>query len=255
MPLPNYTVPTTKQRTYKPARRGGGGYEPGEYNPVTRRREGTWNAEGTQETGYFGEAVPGLRLGNYQYIRTGTTNPHGMQVRRMYDMGRGDRGGGGGSRGSMRALADLSMLEDDIDVPEAPTFEAPAVPAMSEAMTAAERAALTRTKERSGLRMQSAMKALEGFAGEHNLEGSGREAGAMSDIFSSGLGEQAETERGLLASRTGRLRDLEDMDYGGRMTAAERNFSGAQEQNRLRVDAQRTRLDIARLLAQYGMGY
>lgn len=246
MPLPDYTVPTQTRRTYRPARRGGGGFAPGEYNPLRGRPEGTWNAEGTEEGAYFGGGSQGA-------APMGFNNPWGARHRGT--LGTGSGGAGGGGRRSMRALADLSMLDDEIDVPDAPTFDAPAVPAMSEAMTAAERAALTSTKERSGLRMQRGLKDLQGYGAEHNLTGSGRESGAMSALLASGLGDMAETERGLLGSRTGRLRDLEDMDYGGRMTAAERNFSGAQERNRQLVDAQRQRLDIARLLAQYGMGY
>jgi len=246
MPLPDYTTPTPQRRTYRPARRGGGGYAPGEYNPLRGRPEGTWNEAGTEEGAYFGGGSQGA-------APMGFNNPWG--ARHRGNLGAGGGGAGGRGRGSMRALADLSLLDEDIDVPDAPTFEAPDVPVMSEQMTAAERAALTSTKERSGLRMQRGMKDLQGYAAEHGLTGSGRESGAMSALLAAGLGDMAETERGLLGSRTGRLRDLEDMDYRGRYGAAERNFSGAQEHNRLIVDAQRQRLETLRLLAQYGMGY
>lgn len=210
-----------------------------ETDPMGRVHQFSPNADGAgvwQQVGTAGSAMDGLSA-----------------------VGRGSGGGAGSTAPDPRFLAKIDELwnKGPITVPDAPVYTAPTPPALDPQITPGERAQLTSSKERTGLRLQAGMKALnDQMAGGDYLFGSGKHSRGMAALVQQAMGDMEETERGLLGSRTQRVRDLEDVGYQGQVHAANQNFGGQQAANAQRVQAQiASRNSLAQLLSYYGMAY
>jgi hypothetical protein len=192
-------------------------------------------------------------LGNYQYTPTGTTNPHGMQVRRTYDMG----GGGDGGGGDARRRSALDALAREIRGGYQPQ-RVPAPDVITSGSTepydrAAEAASYGRAKERTGLAAQAAMKGLRGQMSRRGIGGSGLEGEATGRLFEAGLGDLAETDRTLAEGAAGRAFTAEQANTDRRIGQTHYNTDLERWYQDANIDAQGRRMS---LLAQiYGSYY
>lgn len=101
--------------------------------------------------------------------------------------------------------------------------------------SAAEAAALTSAKERSGERLSSSLRGLREMMAERGIGGSGIEAANTRGLVGGALQDMNDTERGIIQGRVGRAQQVED-----------RNFAAQQAANQQRIQV---------LLSLYGMAY
>ena len=157
----------------------------------------------------------------------------------------GSSGGGSGGddgrdpaiKASMLAL--INSLKDKGPMPEPPQ------PFDMADESAAETAMRTQAKENAGLRLQGSVKALGGLMSRRGIGGSGIHGSKLAGLVNANAGEQAQTDRDVLFSRTNRARDIANQEYDARNNYDARlQQYHAQEQQR-----------IQGLLSYYGMLY
>jgi hypothetical protein len=122
----------------------------------------------------------------------------------------------------------------------------------SGAASAADTASRTDAKERNAHRTTAAMRGLDSAMNARGIFGSKIHGGEMGDLFTTGLGEEAATDRGLLMAEGQRSFDVED-----------RNFEAAHDERMAALNAQYQRQlqlanpqqSILTILQNYGMRY
>jgi hypothetical protein len=160
---------------------------------------------------------------------------------------------GGAARASASASSDpgadrrnlaLSALEAEIRGQGEGSYQAPQTSVERSNYAedpAADRAQYGKAKERIGLALQSALRGLRESMASRGIGGSGIEGQEMGDLFASGLGQLADTDRQLAEQRAGRAftagqsdtdRVIQQQQFNaGQQTAAEQARLASRNRN------------------------
>jgi len=120
------------------------------------------------------------------------------------------------------------------------------------AASAADTATRTDAKERNAFRTTAAMRGLDSAMNSRGIFGSRIHAGEMGDIFTTGMGEEAATDRGLEIQAGQRGFDVEDRNFGA---AHDERMAGLNAMYQRQLQQLNPQASIISILSNYGMRY
>jgi hypothetical protein len=134
------------------------------------------------------------------------------------------------SNPALQALIDQAKTT----ISQQPTYTAPQIPITTSSTSvtdpydrAAETASYASAKDSTGQAMQSAMKGLQANLASRGLIGSGVEAAALSNLYSTGLSQLGETDRGLAENAANRAFTANQSNTD--RTIAQQEFNAGQQ--------------------------